>query len=32
MPDQDLRVKGSAKFIERIAKHLHEWDLVKEVN
>jgi hypothetical protein len=29
MPDQELRVKASTKFIERIAKHPDGWDLVK---
>jgi hypothetical protein len=28
-PDQELRVKANTKFIERIAKHPDEWDLVK---
>jgi hypothetical protein len=30
--DQELRVKASTKFIERIAKHTDRWDLVKELS
>jgi hypothetical protein len=30
--DQELRVKASTKFIERIAKHPGGWDLVKELS
>jgi hypothetical protein len=32
MPDQELRVKASTKFTERIAKHPEGWDLVKELS
>jgi hypothetical protein len=32
MLDQELRVKASTKFIERIAKHHDGWDLVKELS
>jgi hypothetical protein len=32
MPDEELRVKASTKFIERIAKHPDGWDLVKEIS
>jgi hypothetical protein len=31
MPDQELRVQASTKFIEKIAKHPDKWDLVKEL-
>jgi hypothetical protein len=32
MLDQELRIKASTKFIEKIAKHPDGWDLVKELN
>jgi hypothetical protein len=32
MPDEELRVKASTKFIERIAKYPDGWDLVKEIS
>jgi hypothetical protein len=30
--DQELRVKASTRFIERMAKHPDEWSLVKELS
>jgi hypothetical protein len=32
MPDQELRVKASTNFIERIAKLPDGWNLVKELS
>jgi hypothetical protein len=32
MSHQELKVKASTKFIERIAKHPNGWDLVKELS
>jgi hypothetical protein len=32
MPEQELKVKTSTKFIERLAKHPDGWDIVKELS